>query len=165
MKKKLSPVISLVSGTKIVAGDVNRYVRFVHTHLMCLPLFIVLPATGNQEPGTSEEILEFTRTKGVTFSILDKIHVNGPKADPLFVFLKSKLRGSFGSFIKWNFTKFICNKNGIPIKRFGPTTPPSAMEDMIGGLLNEEMTTVTMETSINGTTPTATTRLLNEQHQ
>ena len=136
------------------------------THnLMCLPLFIVLPATGNQEPGTSEEILEFTKSKGVTFSILDKIHVNGPKADPLFVFLKSKLRGSFGSFIKWNFTKFICNKNGIPIKRFGPTTPPSAMEDMIGGLLNEEMTTVTMETSINGTTPTATTRLLNEQHR
>ena len=107
----------------------------------------------------------WTKQKGVTFSILNKIHVNGPKADPLFVYLKSKLKGSFGSFIKWNFTKFICNKNGIPIKRFGPTTPPSAMEDMIGGLLNEELTTVRMERSMSGTTSMATTRLLNEQHQ
>jgi len=153
----------LVSGTKIVAV---RYVtiRAQPSNLPFLLLFF-LPVTGNQEPGTSEEILEFTKKKGVTFSILNKIHVNGPKADPLFVYLKSKLKGSFGSFIKWNFTKFICNKNGIPIKRFGPTTPPSAMEDMIGGLLNEELTTVRMERSMSGTTSMATTRLLNEQHQ
>jgi hypothetical protein len=153
----------LVSGTKIVAG---RYVtiRAQTSNLPSLLLFF-LPVTGNQEPGTSEEILEFTKKRGVTFSILNKIHVNGPKADPLFVYLKSKLKGSFGSFIKWNFTKFICNKNGIPIKRFGPTTPPSAMEDMIGGLLNEELTTVRMERSMSGTTSMATTRLLNEQHQ
>jgi len=153
----------LVSGTKIVAGR-HVTIRAQTSNLPFLLLFF-LPVTGNQEPGTSEEILEFTKTKGVTFSILNKIHVNGPKADPLFVYLKSKLKGSFGSFIKWNFTKFICNKNGIPIKRFGPTTPPSAMEDMIGGLLNEELTTVRMERSMSGTTSMATTRLLNEQHQ
>jgi len=153
----------LVSGTQIVAV---RYVT-IRAQPSNLPSFLLffLPVTGNQEPGTSEEILEFTKKKGATFSILNKIHVNGPKADPLFVYLKSKLKGSFGSFIKWNFTKFICNKNGIPIKRFGPTTPPSAMEDMIGGLLNEELTTVRMERSMSGTTSMATTRLLNEQHQ
>jgi hypothetical protein len=153
----------LVSGTKIVAVR-HVTIRAQPSNLPFLLLFF-LPVTGNQEPGTSEEILEFTKQKGVTFSILNKIHVNGPKADPLFVYLKSKLKGSFGSFIKWNFTKFICNKNGIPIKRFGPTTPPSAMEDMIGGLLNEELTTVRMERSMSGTTSMATTRLLNEQHQ
>lgn len=153
----------MVSGTKIVAVR-HVTIRAQTSNLPFLLLFF-LPVTGNQEPGTSEEILEFTKKKGVTFSILNKIHVNGPKADPLFVYLKSKLKGSFGSFIKWNFTKFICNKNGIPIKRFGPTTPPSAMEDMIGGLLNEELTTVRMERSMSGTTSMATTRLLNEQHQ
>lgn len=94
---------------------------------------------GAQEPGTAEEIAIFVAEKGVTFSIMKKIRVNGSGAAPVFIFLKSKLSGAFGSFIKWNFTKFLCDKNGIPVKRYGPTTPPSSMEEMIVSLLDVDV--------------------------
>ena len=93
---------------------------------------------GSQEPGTADEIAAFVAEKGVTFPIFSKIKVNGPDAIPLYHFLKSKLGGLFGSYIKWNFTKFLCDRNGVPRKRFGPTTAPSKMESDILALLEEE---------------------------
>lgn len=88
---------------------------------------------GNQEKGTSEEISEFCQVNyGVSFPMFEKIEVNGKNAHPLFVYLKSKLKGSvFGSRIKWNFTKFLIDKNGKPVKRFAPTTKPLKMESVI----------------------------------
>jgi glutathione peroxidase len=56
-----------------------------------------------------------------------KIEVNGSGAHPVFKFLKSKLGGLFGSRIKWNFTKFVVDKNGKPLKRFSPITKPEAI--------------------------------------
>ena len=53
-----------------------------------------------------------------------KINVNGKDADPLWKYLKSKQGGTLGDFIKWNFTKFIIDKNGIPISRYSPQTNP-----------------------------------------
>ncbi|WP_349351424.1 MULTISPECIES: glutathione peroxidase [unclassified Flagellimonas] len=92
---------------------------------------------GNQESGTSEEIQEFCQVNyGVSFPMFEKIKVNGSSAHPLFKFLKSKLGGGiFGSKIKWNFTKFLINKNGVPKKRFGPTTIPKDLEKHIEKLL------------------------------
>ena len=92
---------------------------------------------GNQESGTSEEIQEFCKVNyGVSFPMFEKIKVNGSSAHPLFKFLKSKLGGGiFGSKIKWNFTKFLINKNGVPKKRFGPTTIPKDLEKHIEKLL------------------------------
>ena len=91
----------------------------------------------NQESGTSNEIEEFCEINyGVTFPLFEKIEVNGKKAHPIFQFLKSELSGGlFGSRIKWNFTKFIVNSDGIPEKRFAPTTKPEKMEKIIQKLL------------------------------
>lgn len=79
---------------------------------------------GNQEPGNNEEICEFVSKKNVKFDMFDKINVNGDEADPLFKYLKHKQGGTFGSFIKWNFTKFIIDRNGQPVERHGPNTNP-----------------------------------------
>ena len=73
---------------------------------------------GSQEPGSDEEISLFCSTKyDVTFPLFSKIKVNGPAAHPLFKFLTSSKPGLLGSEkIKWNFTKFLINKSGEPIK-------------------------------------------------
>lgn len=93
----------------------------------------------NQESGTSSEIEEFCQINyGVTFPLFEKIEVNGKGAHPIFKFLKSKLSGGiFGSKIKWNFTKFIINSQGVPVKRFAPTTKPEKMEKTIAKLLQQ----------------------------
>lgn len=85
---------------------------------------------GAQEPGTSDEIARFcTMTYAVTFPILAKIDVNGPKAEPLYVYLKQERPGLFGSrAIKWNFTKFLVGRNGRVLARYSPRTTPTALE-------------------------------------
>jgi len=79
---------------------------------------------GSQEPGTNEEIVNFVAKYGVKFDMFDKIDVNGNKAHPLYEYLKSKQGGTMGSFIKWNFTKFVINKEGQAVARFSPTEDP-----------------------------------------
>ena len=97
---------------------------------------------GSQEQGTNEEIRAFALSQGALldegFDLFDKCNVNGNKALPAWQFLKARLAGSFGSFIKWNFTKFLVDRNGIPIKRYGPKDPPLSMEIDIVRLLAEE---------------------------
>jgi glutathione peroxidase len=92
---------------------------------------------GKQEPGTSEQIGAFCeKNYGVTFPMYKKVDVNGPSAHPLFVRLKTQATGMFGSrSIKWNFTKFLVDKNGEVIKRFSPTTPPASIKHEIEALL------------------------------
>jgi len=83
---------------------------------------------GNQEPGTEKEISESCLVNyGVTFPMFSKIEVNGGGAHPIFKYLKSKLAGTFGKKIKWNFTKFLIDRNGVPVKRFSPTTVPEKL--------------------------------------
>lgn len=91
---------------------------------------------GNQEPGDANDIEEFCQVNyGVSFPIFEKIEVNGRNTHPVFKYLKSKLGGLLGSSIKWNFTKFVIDKDGKPVKRFAPTTKPEAMEDYIKKML------------------------------
>ncbi|CAG0888586.1 unnamed protein product [Cyprideis torosa] len=91
---------------------------------------------GGQEPGTNEEIKKFAREKyNATFDLFDKIDVNGKHAHPLFEYLKHKQSGFLINAIKWNFTKFLVDREGIPVKRFGPTDDPNTMEDDILKLL------------------------------
>lgn len=92
---------------------------------------------GSQEKGNSDEIQEFCQVNyGVSFPMFEKIEVNGKGAHPLYKYLKSKLGGGIlGSAIKWNFTKFVIDKSGRPVKRFAPTTKPSKMEDYIKEIL------------------------------
>lgn len=86
---------------------------------------------GGQEPGNSDEICEFVRTKNVKFDMFEKINVNGNDAHPLWKYLKHKQGGTLGDFIKWNFSKFIIDKNGQPMERHGPNTNP---KDLIKAL-------------------------------
>tara|TARA_B100000945_G_scaffold59611_1_gene44312 strand:- start:413 stop:892 length:480 start_codon:yes stop_codon:yes gene_type:complete len=90
-----------------------------------------------QEPGSNQEIKEFCDTNyGVTFEIMNKIKVNGPKADPLFKFLKKQKSGIAGTpQIKWNFTKFLINRDGEVIKRFGPKIEAKDIESTIQKIL------------------------------
>ena len=92
---------------------------------------------GNQEPGNSNKISEFCELNyGVTFPLFDKVDVNGDNAHPLFNFLKAEKPGLLGTKnIKWNFTKFLVNKNGDVVKRFAPIAKPSQMEADIIALL------------------------------
>ena len=86
-----------------------------------------------QEPGTNEEIQEFCDTNyGISFKIMNKINVNGRKTDPFYKFLKKQKPGIAGtSQIKWNFTKFLVNRNGQVIERFGPQVEASEIEKSI----------------------------------
>ncbi len=89
-----------------------------------------------QEKGSSEEIQEFCSINyGVSFPMFAKVDVNGDNAHPIFKYLKSKLGGWFCSAIKWNFTKFVINKDGKPVKRYSPMTKPEKMEDFIKSIL------------------------------
>ncbi|CAG7822021.1 unnamed protein product [Allacma fusca] len=80
------------------------------------------------EPGTEAEIKEFIKKYNVDFDMASKIDVNGDDAHPLWKYMKSKQGGMLGSFIKWNFTKFVVNKDGQVVKRFGPNEDPISME-------------------------------------
>lgn len=90
---------------------------------------------GSQEPGTNAQIIDFVTTYKVQFQMMDKIKVNGSDALPLFKYLKTRLVGSFGNFIKWNFTKFLVNHEGVPVQRYGPKDAPFSFEDDIKRLL------------------------------
>jgi glutathione peroxidase len=83
----------------------------------------------SQDPGSNEEIESFCQLNyGVTFPMMSKVDVNGPKADPLWKWLKSEKPGLMGiEAIKWNFTKFLVGKDGKVIKRFAPNDEPDAM--------------------------------------
>lgn len=92
---------------------------------------------GNQEPGSNEEIAQFCRlTYGVDFDMFAKIDVNGEKEEPLYTYLKKEASGILGTQkIKWNFTKFLINKEGKVIKRYGSITKPEDIEKDILKLL------------------------------
>ena len=92
----------------------------------------------NQEPGTNEEIKEFCiLTFGVEFDMFAKIDVNGENESALYTYLKKQASGILGSeSIKWNFTKFLVDKNGKVIDRYAPTTKPSEIEEKIIELIN-----------------------------
>lgn len=93
---------------------------------------------GGQEPGTNEQITEFCSLNyGNTFPIFSKIDVNGENAHPLFNFLTSEKKGLLGTQkIKWNFTKFLINKDGEPVNRYGSSTTPEQIQSDIEKLIN-----------------------------
>jgi len=92
---------------------------------------------GKQDPGTDDEIQEFCQLNyGVTFPVLGKLEVNGANADPLFKHLKSEAPGALGTeAIKWNFTKFLVNRDGEVIKRYSSATKPEQIAGDIEKLL------------------------------
>ncbi|MCM1175134.1 MAG: glutathione peroxidase [Blautia sp.] len=91
---------------------------------------------GNQAPGSEEEIADFCQSRyGVTFQQFKKIRVNGEDEEPLYTFLKAQKKGVMGSHIKWNFTKFLVDRDGNVTARFAPTVTPEKLEEQIKELL------------------------------
>ena len=84
---------------------------------------------GSQDPGSSGEIAEFCSLNyGVSFPMMDKIDVNGPKAHPLYTWMEAEAPGLLGSkSIKWNFTKFLVGKDGKVLKRYAPQDAPKSL--------------------------------------
>ncbi len=94
---------------------------------------------GRQEPGTESEIETFCKKNyGVSFPMFAKIEVNGPEAHPLYQFLKKQRRGLLGTErIKWNFTKFLVDRKGRVVRRYGSSAKPEAIAPEIERLLSE----------------------------
>lgn len=90
-----------------------------------------------QEPETNETMEDVCKINhGVTFQLTEKVDVNGQKEHPVFTYLKNKKGGCLGNSIKWNFTKFLVDKNGNLIERYAPTDKPKKIEKDIKSLLN-----------------------------
>lgn len=150
-----------ISGQEIGIGDfANKVILIVNTASKCgfTPQFegletlyselqdqglVVLgfPCNqfGNQDPGSNGEIEEFCQLNyGVSFPMFSRVDVNGPKAHPLFRYLKKEAKGLLGSeAIKWNFTKFLINKNGDVVKRYASADLPKHIKKDIVALLAE----------------------------
>ena len=91
---------------------------------------------GNQAPGTDAEIVSFCKLKyDVSFPQFSKIEVNGANEAPLYTYLKKEKGGMLGSKIKWNFTKFLVDRDGKVVERFAPTVTPEQIEGKIKELL------------------------------
>ena len=91
---------------------------------------------GAQEPGSNETIQEFCQLNyGLSFPVMGKIDVNGVDQHPLYKYLTTQAKGLITDSIKWNFTKFLVNKEGAVVERFAPITRPDAIEKHIEKLL------------------------------
>lgn len=91
---------------------------------------------GNQAPGSNSEIQSFCQLKyDTTFKLFSKIDVNGENESPLYTYLKSQKGGLLGSKIKWNFTKFLVDKEGKVLARFAPTDKPEKIEKFLKEVL------------------------------
>ncbi len=92
---------------------------------------------GAQEPGDADEIQEFCKVNfGVTFPLMQKIDVNGPGASPLYDWMKGEAKGLMGSTsVKWNFTKFLIDREGNVVKRYAPQDAPERIAKDIEKLL------------------------------
>lgn len=91
---------------------------------------------GGQAPGSMEEINSFCAVNfGTAFPRFEKIKVNGKEADPLYVYLKDQQKGVLGGAIKWNFTKFLVDREGRVVARYGPDVKPEALREPIEALL------------------------------
>lgn len=92
---------------------------------------------GAQEPGSNEEIQQFCQLNfGVSFPVFGKVQVNGLDSEPLFEYLKDQARGLMKTrAIKWNFTKFLVNREGDVVKRYAPRTKPSSLHQSIEEVL------------------------------
>lgn len=92
---------------------------------------------GGQEPGSADDIAQFCQVNfGLSFPLMDKVDVNGPDAPPLWQWLKDQARGIFGTCkVKWNFTKFLVDREGRVVRRFAPNVKPDALRGAIEKVL------------------------------
>ncbi|XP_044004307.1 glutathione peroxidase 1-like [Aphidius gifuensis] len=126
-------VVNVASKCTLTDGNYKQLVELFDKYEKDGLRILAFPCNqfNGQEPGTSQQIMDFVKGYKVRFDMFEKIDVNGDNAHPLYKWLKSKQGGVLFDFIKWNFTKFIINKKGQAIERLGPTTEPTTMENKI----------------------------------
>jgi glutathione peroxidase len=133
--------VLLIVNTASACGFTPQYKGLQELHQALSPRgFSVLgfPCNqfGAQEPGDANAIEEFCKSHyDVTFPMFAKIDVNGASAHPLYDYLKSQKSGLLGRSIKWNFTKFVVDRNGKVVARYAPTARPEALKKKIEALL------------------------------
>jgi glutathione peroxidase len=95
---------------------------------------------GAQEPGSNTEVVAFAKGKGAKYPIMGKLECeNAEETAPFYKFLRASIsNGLFGQGLKWNFTKFLCDANGVPVKRYAPTTSPLGIVSDIEELINKK---------------------------
>jgi glutathione peroxidase len=133
--------VVLIVNTATQCGLTPQFAGLEKLHLAYKDQGLVIIGTpcnqfGNQEPLTNEEMEDTCLINhGVTFQLTEKINVNGSNTHPLYKYLKGKLGSLLGKNLKWNFTKFLIDRNGIPFKRYAPPVKPSKIEADIKKLL------------------------------
>jgi glutathione peroxidase len=125
--------VLLIVNTASACGMTPQYAgleKLHETHPGLVVLGFPCNQFGGQEPGTEKEIALFCETQfAVTFPLFAKIEVNGEGAHPLYAYLKTETPGGEqGTEIAWNFTKFLVGRDGKPIARYSPRTPPADIE-------------------------------------
>ena len=134
--------VLLIVNTASQCGFTPQYAGLERLHQELGPRGLVVlgfPCNqfGRQEPGDAAAIGSFCETRfGISFPLFDKVEVNGDNAHPVFRFLKSAAPGLLGSeAIKWNFTKFLVDRDGQVIERYAPQTAPETIRPAIERLL------------------------------
>ena len=139
--KRYEGQVLLIVNTASACGFTPQYKGLQALHEALSPRgFAVLgfPCNqfGSQEPGDARQIEQFCESKyAVTFPMFAKIDVNGGNAHPLYNYLKSEKSGLLGSSIKWNFTKFLVDRNGKVVARYATTARPQGLKKKIEALL------------------------------
>jgi glutathione peroxidase len=129
-------VASKCGFTPQYAGLENLYEQFRDRGLVVLGF--PCDQFGHQEPGNEDEIKQFCSLNyGVTFPMFAKIDVNGDNAHPLYKWLRTEKRGMLGNRIKWNFTKFLVDRDGNVVKRYGSATKPEKLAADIEKVLGD----------------------------
>lgn len=105
----------------------NRYAESNGLRILAFPC----NQFARTEPGDRLSIKQYVKINKLPFDVFEKIHVNGKDGSPLWKYLKLHKGGIMGDFIKWNFTKFIIDKEGQVVDRFGPNTSPNELVDSL----------------------------------
>lgn len=132
--------VLLIVNTAIKCGLAPQYEELQHLYETYQEQgFVVFDFPSNQflqSPENNEETNEFCTTNfGTTFPRFDKVRVNGKEAAPIYKHLRNQQGGLFGDAIKWNFTKFLVDRQGNVVERYGPTVEPKEIEEDIQALL------------------------------
>ncbi|CAL0299433.1 unnamed protein product [Lupinus luteus] len=137
-KGKVLLIVNVASRCGLTSSNYSELTHIYEKHKSQGLEILAFPCNqfGMQEPGSNLEIKQFACTRfKAEFPIFDKVDVNGPSTAPVYQFLKSSAGGFLGDLIKWNFEKFLVDKNGKVVERYPPTTSPFQIEKDIQRLL------------------------------
>ncbi|KAK7260956.1 hypothetical protein RIF29_27258 [Crotalaria pallida] len=138
-KGKVLLIVNVASRCGLTSSNYSELARLYEKYKNQGLEILAFPCNqfGMQEPGSNQEIKQFACTRfKAEFPIFDKVDVNGPFTAPVYQFLKSSAGGFLGDLVKWNFEKFLVDKNGKVIERYPPTTSPFQIEKDIQRLLS-----------------------------